>query len=295
MKLAASLLTLLLFLVSGQSRAQSPLIGIFEGASSGKGDGQGQPGVRVLFHYSGRQWRSYNAICNDQACLRTVTHLFPLTTTWTLIQSGKPVAMVTANTPQAYHFYSEIGVQAITNPGSVANLEPHPNANQPAPPHTILATNLSTLTDPDNWQPSATFPLDLTRLQHALRRSFPHPNNCVATGRTTAPRPWTYTDADIHLDAMYLSNKGWRLAQLTLSGYHCDGPPGDAFLDQWFVISPTNEIHHIGRLMHLAGTADFAHDGHSELLFQNHGDNDGGYKIFFDNFTHHAQATVTYH
>jgi hypothetical protein len=294
MKLAAFVLTLLVLLTSVQSPAQSPLIGIFEGASSGKGDGPGQPGVRVLFYQSGLQWRSYNAICKDEACLRTITHLFPHTTTWNLIRSGKPIAKVTAETPQVYHFYSEIGVQAITNPGKLINLEPRPSPERPDLPHTILATNLSTLTDPDNWQPAATFPLDLTRLQHAFRKAFPHPNNCT-TRQVIGSQPWNYADSDIKLNATYLSNKGWRLAQLTLDGYLCDGPPDAAFLDQWFALSPNNEIHHIGGLMHLAGAADFAHNGRTELLFQKQDSNNGGYKLFFDNFTHTAQATVTHH
>jgi hypothetical protein len=292
MKLRA-LATLAVLLTPLSAIAQRPLIGIFEAASAGKGDGLGQPGVRVLFYQSGHLWRSYNANCKDEACLRTVTHLFPITTTWTLVRSGKPIAKVTADTPQAYHFYSEIGVQAITNPGNVANLEP--KITQPDPTHTILATTLPTLTDPDNWQPSATFPLDLSRLQQAFRKSFPHPSNCSANQQPPRPQPWNYADTDVTLNAMYLSNKGWRLAQLTLGGYLCDGPPDAAFVDQWFVISPTGEIRHIGRLMHLAGAADFAHNGHSELLFQNQGDNDGGYKLFYDNFTQHSQATVTHH
>jgi hypothetical protein len=278
--------------------AQSPLIGIYEGASSGAGDDQGKPGVRVLFRPSGRQWRSFNAICQNEACLSTIGHLFPHTTTWTLVrfgaQSGQPVAKVTATTPPTYHFYSEIGVQAIDNPATVANLEPHRNPNSPALPHTILATTLPTLTDPDNWRPFPPVPFDLKRTEQAFRDLFPHPVNCDESGKPLRSHAFTYADTDIHFDAAYQSSRNWRLLQVTLTGYRCDGPPEAAFLDQWFAISPSGDIRHIGHLMQLAGAADFAHTGQSELLFSIPG-NTGGYRLFYDDFTHSTQATVTHH
>ena len=291
---ALTLLTLLLFPITTLAQ-RGPLIGIFEAASSGNGDNQGQPGVRVLFYQSGQQWRSYNATCHDEACLKTITHLFPSVTTWTLIKDHKPLAKVTATTPAAFHFYSEIGVQAITNPGGIAKLETRSNPSQPSPPHTILATTLSTLSDPDNWRTSAFFPLDLTHVQQAFRKLYPHPQNCAATGQAPGYHPWTYTDADIKPDASYISDKNWRLFQVTLGPYLCDGPPDASFLDQWFAISPTGEVTHIGRLMHFAGAADFAHEGRSQLLFEIEGDNTGGYRLFYDNFAHQAHAAVTYH
>jgi hypothetical protein len=300
MKLAALILAILTLTPASSPAQSSPLIGIFEAASAGRADGLGKPGVRVLFYLSGRQWRSYDANCTDEACLKTITHLFPPVTTWTLIQtpvqSGRSLAKVTAITPTAFHFYSEIGVQAISHPGSVSNLEPRPRSGVQEDPHTILATTFPTLTDPDNWQPSGLLPLDLNRVRQDFHKAFPHPNNCAADGKTFPKyRPWTYTEADVKLKASYLSNQGWRLAQLNLDGYHCDGIPDQAFLDQWFAISPTGDIVHLGALMHFAGAADFAHDGRSELLFSNQGANNNGYKLFYDNFSHHAQAVVTSH
>src|SRR5271170_4097968 len=221
-------LTLLLLLSTLTASAQKPLIGIFESTSSGRGDNQGQPGVRVLFYQSGRQWRSYNATCQDEACLKTVVHAFPPVTTWTLIKGGKAVAKVTATTPAAFHFYSEIGVQTITDPGTVGTLEPRPTPDNPNPTHTILATNLSSLTDPDNWQPAAVFPLDLTHVIQAFHKLYPQPKNCKQNTTNSPPNYHNSanSDAQITLDASYLSNKNnWRMLQITLGGYLCDGPP----------------------------------------------------------------------
>jgi hypothetical protein len=315
---ALTLLTLLLLPLAASAQ-RTTLIGIFESTSSSKADGQreskgdsigegkdngeskannqGQPGVRVLFYQSGQQWRSYKAVCHDEPCLKTITHLFPSTTAWTLVQSGKPIAKVTAETPAAFHFYSEIGVQAITNPSSVASLEPHPTPGQPDPAHTILATTLPTLTDPDGWHLSPAPSLDLAHAREAFRKLFPHPKNCTQT-TTNSPAKYhsaTYKDTDIQLDTALLSNKNWRVLQLTLSGYLCDGPPDAAYLDQWFAISPTGEVRHLGHAMSFAGAADFAHNGHSALLFSNHQDNDSGYTLFYDNFIQHTQTTVTHH
>jgi hypothetical protein len=289
MKLRSLVLALLILTLT--AAAQPPLIGIYEGASSGAGDNLGKPGVRILFRQSGRDWRSFNATCTTEACLQTITHVFPHTTTWTLVQSGKVIAKVTADTPLVYRFYSEIGVQAIANPTAVANLEPRPNQ-----PHTILATTFPTLTDPDNWKPFPPVPLDLAHTQQAFRKLFPHPINCDASGhQLSRSRPWTYADSDVHLNASYQSSKNWRLVQVTLNGNRCDGPPDAAFLDQWFAISPIGEVRHIGHLMQLVGAADFAHDGHSALLFSNEGNKDGSYKLFYESFTRQVQATVTHH
>jgi hypothetical protein len=288
MKLPAIALLALLLPLPLQAQ-RTTLIGIWEPSS---GDSGNTPGVRVLFYQSGRQWRSYNATCKDEACLKTITHVFPPTANWTVVKDGKTQGTLTATTPVTYRLYSEIGMQYAT---SVTHLEPH-TTGQPTPPHTTLATTLPSLTDPDNWQPTAPFPLDETRARQDLRKLFPHPPNCDATGKLL-PRshPWTYTDAEIKLNAAYVSNKNWRLIQLTLGGYLCDGPPDPAFYDHWFTLSPTGEIHHLGHLMHLAGAADFANDGRSELLFEILDSNQGGYILFYDNFTQQAHATITHH
>jgi hypothetical protein len=135
-------------------------------------------------------------------------------------------------------------------------------------------------------------PLDIPHTRDAFRRLFPHPINCDASGKQL-PR-FTYTDDDLHVDAAYQSNKNWRLLQVTLNGYRCDGPPEAAFLDQWFAISPGGRVHHIGQFMQLSGAADFARDGHSALLFSIAG-NIGGYRLFYDDFNRQAQATVVHH
>jgi hypothetical protein len=288
---------LLLLLTTLAASAQRPLIGIFESNSLADGNNQSQPGVRVLFYQSGRTWRSYNATCQDEACLKTIVHIYPPVTTWTLFRHGKPVAKVAATTPAAYRFYSEIGVQAITNPAAVLNLEPSPTPDRPDPPHTILATTLSSLHDPDNWRPAAVFPLDLTHVREAFHKLYPHPKNCTqnTTNSPSNDHESTMSDHQLAPGDSYISNKNWRILQVTLTGYHCDGPPGDAWVDHWFAISPMGEVHHLGHLMHLAGAADFAHEGHSQLLFQIEGNNQSGYTLFSDNFTHQAHTLVTNH
>ncbi|WP_158943763.1 hypothetical protein [Granulicella sp. S190] len=290
-------LTLLLLLFPLAASAQKPLIGIFESNAFGNGSDLSAPGIRVLFYQSGQQWRSYNATCQDEVCLKTIPHVFPPVTTWTLIKERKPVANVTATIPAAYHFYSEIGLQAITNPGTISKLEPSPAPYRPAIPHAILATTLPTLQDPDNWQPAAPFPLDVTHVLQAFHKLYPHPKNCT---QTTSNSPSNYHDTTIEdtkleSGASYISNKNWRILQITLRGYLCDGPPDDAWVDHWFAISPTGQVQHLGLLMHLAGTADFAHEGHSELLFQVESGNHAGYTLFYDHFTHQAHATVIFH
>jgi hypothetical protein len=279
-------LALLLFLTL-TAAAQEPLIGVLEAFASGTFYTRNPPGVRVLFYQSGHLWHSYNTTCQDKACLKTITLVFPRTTTWNLIEDGKPAASVIATTPPAYRSESEIGVQVITSP-AVADLE----LLQVLSPHIIFATTLKPLPDPDNWHPVSASPLDLTLVREAFRKLYPQLKNCqrLASDPPLNDHDSIPSDEELELGDSYVSNKNWRILQITALGFFCLGASEDAFGDQLFAISPTGQIQHLGQNMDFVGVGDFANDGRSEILFKVKGR--WGYSLFYDNFSQQVLTPV---
>jgi hypothetical protein len=277
----------LLLLLTLSASAQEPLIGVLEAFASGTFYTRNPPGVRVLFYQSGHIWHSYNNTCQDKACLKTITLVFPRTTAWNLIEDCKPAASVIATTPPAYHSESEIGVQVITSP-AVADLK----LLQVLSPHIIFATTVEPLHDPDNWHPASASPLDLTLVREAFRKLYPQLKNCqqFASDPPLNDHDSIPSDEQLALRDSYVSNKNWRILQITANGVFCPGAPEDAFDEQSFAISPTGQIQHLDQNMDFVGAGDFANDGRSEILFKVKGQ--WGYTLFYDNFSQHVFTPV---
>jgi hypothetical protein len=47
------------------------------------------------------------------------------------------------------------------------------------------------------------------------------------------------------------------LARVLLTPNRCDGPPDDEFMDQWFAITPSEEIKFLGKAMWLVDAGDY--------------------------------------
>ena len=82
---------------------------------------------------------------------------------------------------------------------------------------------------------------------------------------------------------------------MLLTGYRCDGPLGEAFVAQWFVIDPGKEIKFLGKGMRLVDAGDYDNDGKSEVVFSIEGYDRGGYRIFYDDFKRNATFEFGYH
>jgi hypothetical protein len=131
-------------------------------------------------------------------------------------------------------------------------------------------------------------------LRNAFRKKFPKVSNCT-TQNDTAAKPWPYRDADIKLSKAYSSNKGWSAVQLLLTGYRCEGPQDDPFIEQWFAVTPRGETTLLGDGMWLVDAGDYDNDGKSEVVFAIDRYNEGGYELFYDDFKGHAVFQFSYH
>ncbi len=243
----------------------------------------GQPasrGVRVVFQKNGREWQAFPSSCADEACLKTIASQFPATVTWTIAFSGRGLGRVTGTTPNAFEFYSDIGVQKITGNGPVPAVGKRP----------LMADSQPYFEDPDGWKPS--HPPE-AGLRAEFRKKFPAVSNC-ATSKDEA-KPWAYRDADLKVGKAYSSNRRWSVVEVVLQKYRCEGPSDDAFAGQWFAVSPGGEVKFIGQGMWLLDAGDYDNDGKSEVVFAIDRYNEGGYELFYDDFKGHAVFRFSYH
>jgi hypothetical protein len=239
--------------------------------------------VRVVFQKQHNEWQPFPNSCEDRACLKTITAKFPPAVTWTLTLSGRNLGQLTASTPNDFEYYSSIGLQKITSKLPVIP------SNRP-----LIANSQPYFKDPDAWKPSSPTPAAAASARHMFRSKFPKVSNC-STQDTNSAKPWQYRDADLKLNKSYSSNKGWSAVQIQLTGYRCDGPQDEPFLDQWFAVSPRGEPIFLGEGLSLVDSGDYANEGNSEVIFAIGRSNEGGYELFYDDFQAHAIFQFSYH
>jgi hypothetical protein len=275
----------LLLLVALTTYASEPaiILGVLE---DNPGHYVGQPSsraVRVIFQKHGSEWQPFPASCPDQQCLKTIASKYPPSITWNIAFSGRSLGQVTAATPKDFEFYADIGLQKITSKGPV-----------PAAAKKMIADSQPYFRDPDSWKPSHPPVAQQASLRLAFRKKFPQVSNCSSED-SVAAKPWPYRDADLRINKAYSSNKGWSAVQLLLTGYRCEGPQDDAFIDQWFAVTPRGEILFLGEGLTLVDAGDYDDDGKSEIIFAIERANEGGYELFHDDFKGHAVFQFSYH
>jgi hypothetical protein len=204
---------------------------------------------------------------------------------------------VTGATPKEFGFYSDVGLQAITGTGPVPAIGMRAaefgGFLETPVLRPLLANSERYFKDPELWKPSNAAAAVVELLLREFRRKFPKVMNCTQDGGNE--KPWPYRDVDIKLTKSYSSLRNWAVVQLTLERDHCDGPPGDAFVDQWFAITPAGKPIFIGAGMWLVDAGDYDNDGKSEVVFAINRYDEGGYELFYDDFKGHAVFQFGYH
>jgi hypothetical protein len=220
--------------------------------------------------------------------------------TWTIAFDGRRLGTIAAQTPPQYHFYSEIGIETITNHGPVPTIgkKSADYAGFTGTPvyRPLVAVSQPNFSDPDHWKPAQLSSELIATSRQQFRSKFPTVSNC-RNPEENVPRPWEYRDEDIQVTKAYSSKDGWSLIELNLTGYACDGPQNDggAFNGQWYAIDPTTNLRPLGTNMWFVDAGDYDNSGHSQLLFAIDGYNQGGYRLFYRNFTKSAEFSFNYH
>lgn len=299
---AGTSLALLVWLIAGcwpaLAQVQSLLVGVLE---DNPGHFAGEPrsrSVRAVFYKEGEQWKAFPSDCSDQDCLKTITEKYPREVTWTLTFDGRQLGSVTSRTPGTFDFYSSVGQQIITSKNAV------PTVGQPSREfggwldqpvyRPLIAVSQPNYRDPDGWKPAKLPETATVAVRRQFRKRFPEATNCLK-GQSDNEKPWPYDDSNIAVQKVYGSKRNWMVASVLLAPYRCDGPPGQPFVEQWFVITPQQEVRWLDSNMWLVDAGDYDGDGKSELVFAIDDYNRGGYRLFYDDFQQRAEFVFSYH
>jgi len=281
-------------------RQANVILGVLEdipGEYSGESDFRA---VRAIFKKIGDLWQAFPTKTKSYLDLQTLPISYPKEITWTIAFDGRNVGTITSRTPSHFNFYSEIGIEHITNHSQVPTVG-RKSADYAGFRFTpvyrpLVAISQPNFSDPEQWKPAQLSPGLIAAARQQFRNKFPKASNC-RNPNEGIQRPWAYQDEDIKVGKTYSSKDNWSLAELRLTGWACDGPPeeGGAFTSQWYAIEPTGESKLIGSEMWLVDAGDYDNDGKSEVLFSIDGYNKGGYRLFYQNFTRSAEFIFYYH
>jgi hypothetical protein len=227
--------------------------------------------------------------------LKTATSQYPTEVSWTITFDSRKVGSVTSRNPADFAWYGSVGQQEITSKGPVPTIgakSPEFNGLLYRP---LIANSKPYFNDPEAWKPSALSAAAIAALQQAFRKRFPklcHSN--VADHSKLEPYP--YQNQNVKLVKSYRSLPGWVVARLHLDAIDCnDVEAGDDIDDPWFVIGTDASIKYLDSGIWLVDAGDYDNDGKSELVFSINRENEGGYEIYYDDFTKHATFKFNYH
>jgi hypothetical protein len=254
--------------------------------------------VRVVFRRDESRWVAFPNDCRDTSCLQAVTAQFPPRVDWTIAFDGKALGRIESRAPTSFDFYSSVGQQEIL--GQV----PPPSVGQrsasfggfsgEAVYRPLIVVSPANYRDPEHWKPTALETGTTDAIRKAFRDRFPRVTNCTARDVEHA-QPYTYLDSNVIVRKAYSSTRRFRIAEVMLAGYRCDGPPDEAFTSQWFVITPLQQVHFLDSGMWLVDAGDYDNDGRSELVFAIDGENHGGYRLYSDDLTRKAIFEFAHH
>jgi len=280
------------------AQAPSSYLGVLE---DHPGHFTGDPhyrGVRAVFQKLGFEWEALPSGCAEPDCWKMLGSKYPREVTWTISFDGRGLGQITAQTPEEFRFYSDVGLQRITSSGPIPTIGKRDGnfsgwlGDRVFRP--LIASSPSFQRDPDSWKPSRPASSVIAALRSKFREKFPKVDNCTKKDSETS-EIWQYRDADIKPVKAYSSKPNWSVVHMQLEPYLCDGPPEDAFYGQWFVVAPGGEIRFLDQGMSLVDAGDYDNDGKSELVFSKGGYNQDGYVLFYEDFKKRVQFEFSYH
>lgn len=282
-----------------ESRRSPVILGVLEdipGEYSGQSDFRA---VRAVFEKVGGKWRPFPTRTKSYLDLRTLPLSYPKEMKWTIAFHGRNLGEITSETPSRFNFYSEIGIERITSDSQVPTIGRKSvdySGFQYVPVYRpLVAISQPNFHDPKEWTTAKPSPALVSAVREQFRTRFPTVSNCRNPDENI-PRLWKYRDKDIQVTRAYASKDGWSLIEVNLTGYACDGPDeGTAFVGQWYVSGPEIQPRFLGTDMWFVDAGDYDNSGESEVLFAIDGYNEGGYRLFYDNFRRSSEFMFTYH
>ena len=299
-QISARLLLLLAIAIPwGNSSAQNIILGVLEDNQGHYVGDSNYRTVRVVFEKDGDEWRPFRSGCEDQMCLKAVTSSYPSEVKWTITFDGKSMGQVVTRNPRDFHWYSDVGQQAITSATPVPTIgtrSPEFGGFTGATVYRpLVASSKQYFADPDRWKPLILSRELTALLQQAFRRKFPklcRTSPAEQSGLEQSP----YRDKDVKVVKAYVSGSGSLLARLHLEAVACqDKEAGFEIDDPWFFVDTDKAVTYLDSGVWLIDEGDYDNDGKSELIFAIDRYNEGGYEIWYDNFRKHSTFKFNYH
>lgn len=289
------ILTLVLFFAFSSAHAKADMaIGALEQTKDDVLGAKPYFTVRAMFKNQLGKWQAYPHDCGAEACLSSLVAHYPKQAIWTIAFDGKKLGSVATTMPTSFRYYSGIGRLEIKDQTSV------PKVGQPtrafadwddnAYYRPLIAVSKPHFLDPDHWKPSVPSTDLVERIKAQFKKSHPH-CECKEFGDNTRPcKPMAYKDSAIKIGKSYGSQRNWRLVAIELS---C----GERFqsTSQLYAVSLTDELAPAEIKGRLVDAGDYDGDGKSELLFKTGGYNEGGYTLYFNDFSNHIDFKFSFH
>ncbi len=298
-KLVFVLLALSLPVTAAQAASQSPLyVGVLEIA----GASAQVPHVRVAFYKDGDRWMAMNTNVHTVAELERVNKTYPPQLDWSVVFDGKKIGNIASRLPERIGFYSDIGVETITTGRDriplvrtgAGDFYYQPGIPQKFRP--LLLVSADNFRDPDGWKPAMLSAPEKAAGIKAFRKLVPASERCDRPeGNMTKV---AYPDSRVTVLKAYRSKNGDVLFGLYLHDpkANCGFFDDEIFYDYWFVAKPGSGPRNLGNQMQPMEAADLDNSGKSQWLFHtSRGDNWGGYAIYWNNFSKHAEFSWNYH
>lgn len=243
------------------------------------------PAVRAIFNKKEGKW-----ITGDST--KGITK-------WKVLFDGKLIGNIVSNDNITSNLTSSVALQTITSPKETIPIvgEQTDEFATWADFKTYRPLILTTgdhFTDPDQWKRSKLSAKNEKLLKKEFRTKFNDVVNCKDSD-DIKPKTWNYKDKDIKILKVYSSKDKWIVTSLELGPYRCDGISEDAYVSNWFLISPTGKISYLDSGMTLIDAGDYDGDGKTEVVFLVSRYNKGGYIMYYDDFKQNVDFLFGYH
>ncbi len=206
---------------------------------------------------------------------------------WIVAFDGKKFGAVKSKYPKKYSIYAEYGTQdVITTDGNM------PRTDRP-----IILVSEPNFKDPENWKPSSIDEKDKSKLLAIIQKN--EIENCdESDSEKISTRKFKIKKSDLTFSKVYKSNKGHIITGVSLSEdlYKCDFMREGAWTENWYFIKNDGTVEGLGGGLKPIDAGDYDADGKSEFMFAiDVGDNQEGYRMFYNLFTHYVDFTWNNH
>ena len=250
--------------------------------------------VRPLFAKSHGNWIALStAEASRVVDLRSIS--------WTVAFDGRSLGSVHTDDPGFTSRYEwtyprdrRLTVRNDPRPPTIANRKRAFAGWCSSPPtRPLVLVTTGNVKDPDVWKPFTPEAsvrerlfLDFKKLAGRAVRCPKDPVKAV---------PFKYTAMNIVVGTGYRDRIGRELIALHLDDRlnECDGPSGEEWATQWFLLA--DGVHPLGSNLELVDAGDYDADGKSEVLFWYSGYNKDGYTLFYNDFNRHVDFRWGYH